>query len=179
MGEFINSSNFDGGDFIKRAPKLLFQRDRSVDIPRQRSRKRGQPVRVDKIREPKTFSHFVMNLPATAIDFLPAFRGIYSGCEESFYPFTATPLPLVHLYCFEGVREGEAAAQKNVCRRINESMGYEMRLGNYENYGEISLFDIRDVAPLKRYYCATFRLPATIAFAKSSQDPPETVLKSQ
>jgi tRNA (guanine37-N1)-methyltransferase len=37
------------------------------------------------------FDHFVMNLPATAIEFLDAFVGLYSE---------PTRLPMIHCHCF-------------------------------------------------------------------------------
>jgi tRNA (guanine37-N1)-methyltransferase len=49
-------------------------------------------------KEWKTFDHFVMNLPATAIEFLDAFRGLYYDQKELFQ--TRSRLPMIHCHCF-------------------------------------------------------------------------------
>ena len=56
------------------------------------------------------WQHAIMNLPATAIDFLDAFRGAFSRT-----PWGQQPLPLIHCYAFskpltEGSEEGARLA---------------------------------------------------------------------
>jgi tRNA (guanine37-N1)-methyltransferase len=46
----------------------------------------------------KTFDHFVMNLPAIAIEFLDTFRGLYADYKH-LYDANAK-LPLIHCHCF-------------------------------------------------------------------------------
>ncbi|KAI8647388.1 Met-10+ like-protein-domain-containing protein, partial [Parasitella parasitica] len=41
------------------------------------------------------FDHFIMNLPATAIEFLDAFKGIYKGRN-----LATDKLPMIHCHCF-------------------------------------------------------------------------------
>lgn len=55
--------------------------------------------------EPVLFDHAVMNLPASAIEFVDAFRGAFNaGVWEG------RPLPLVHCYTFRTASETSAGA---------------------------------------------------------------------
>lgn len=61
----------DGRDFIRQAFRDIASRD-----------------------DRKTFQHVVMNLPATAIEFLDAFRDVYSGSWQQ------SEMPEIHCHCF-------------------------------------------------------------------------------
>lgn len=114
---------------------------------------------------PQTVSHFVMNLPATAIDFLSSFVGVYAGHEDLFAPHTATKLPMVHVHCFAVKPErGDDYTHQHadICQRISKELGFEIRPG----HPELDIFDVRDVAPKKQMFCASFRLPSEVAFKK-------------
>jgi tRNA (guanine37-N1)-methyltransferase len=104
-----------------------------------------------------------MNLPATAISFLPSFRGLYAGHETLFAPHTETKLPMVHVHCFSTKSDDNVREGIDICERISEMLGVTIRPGDEE----VSIHDVRDVAPQKRMFCASFRLPAEIAFAQS------------
>lgn len=39
-----------------------------------------------------------------------------------------------------------------------------MVLGTAGNEREVAVYDVRDVAPLKRMFCASFRVPPEVAF---------------
>ncbi|XP_059638079.1 tRNA (guanine(37)-N1)-methyltransferase 2-like isoform X2 [Cornus florida] len=85
--------------------------------------------------------HFIMNLPASALKFLDAFRGlIQRRCWNG-------PLPWVHCYCF---------------MRSNETK--ELIISEAECALNASIHDpifhrVRDVAPNKAMFCLSFRLP--------------------
>ena len=120
---------------------------------------------------PKTglrYHHVVMNLPATAIEFLDAFRG--SLRPELFVPSSGgegnggagageplLPLPRVHVYCFE--RAGEPASTT-----IARVAGY---LGAEPEDAAVRL--VRDVSPNKRMVCVSFTLPASVALAAKAE----------
>jgi tRNA (guanine37-N1)-methyltransferase len=105
-----------------------------------------------------------MNLPASAISFLPSFRGLYFGHEALFAPHTSTKLPMIHVYCFSTKSDDNARETAEICARVSEALGCEMGSGEAE--GEVSVLEVRDVSRNKRMFCASFRLPTEVAFAE-------------
>lgn len=117
---------------------------------------------------PPTVSHFVMNLPASAIEFLHNFRGLYEGREELFTPHTETKLPMVHVHCF-AVKADDATPLDDICQRIEKEIGVLLTPGDdADKDGQVLIHEVRDVAPAKRMFCASFRLPPSVAFAPRS-----------
>ncbi|KAG8421706.1 tRNA(m(1)G37)methyltransferase [Metarhizium acridum] len=168
--EFVKPFNEDGHDFIKRAADLVLEasqrRDCAVLKPVKVSRsvppeKRPEPVRVPV---PPTISHYVMNLPASALEFLHNFKGLYHGHEMLFTPHTDTKLPLIHAHCF-AVKADDATPLDDICQRIYSEIGVQLKPGSAEVEGEVAIHEVRDVAPAKRMFCASFRLPPEVAFS--------------
>lgn len=64
----------------------------------------------------RTISHFVMNLPGSALEFLDAYNGCYKALldEPDFPGKDEIPMPLVHTHCFTKMEEGEAA-ERDIC----------------------------------------------------------------
>ena len=89
------------------------------------------------------FDHVVMNLPASAVEFLDAFTGAFAHTL-----WAGRPLPLVHCYSF--LRDGETA---NDLRTRAETA-----LGGAIGADWLVVVD-RDVAPHKQMVCASFRAP--------------------
>jgi tRNA (guanine37-N1)-methyltransferase len=171
VSDFVHAFNEDGHTFIKHAARNVlettFFNQNKVKIPVKISRKVAsssswshQP-RVVTI--PPTINHFVMNLPATAIEFLGSFEGLYDGYEDFFEPYTKTKLPMVHVHCF--LKQGEVSVneEEQICERISASLGYVVKPGD----PELVIHEVRDVAPKKKMFCASFRLPAAVAFRSS------------
>ncbi|KAF9370172.1 tRNA(m(1)G37)methyltransferase [Podila verticillata] len=102
----------------------------------------------------KTFDHFVMNLPATAIEFLDAFRGLFKGREAQITQ-PKVQLPMIHCHCFSKSETPE----DDVRERVESVMGGKLERDS------VHLHWVRKVAPNKDMYCISFRLPAEIAFA--------------
>ncbi|XP_068464477.1 tRNA (guanine(37)-N1)-methyltransferase 1 isoform X3 [Phaseolus vulgaris] len=102
-------------------------------------RMRGSEMSVTKTWE--HIDHIIMNLPASAVQFLDAFRGLiqkkyWKGC-----------LPWIHCYCFIRATETPdtiiAVAESALNAPIQDSKFHR----------------VRDVAPNKAMFCLSFRLP--------------------
>ncbi|KAG5990482.1 tRNA(m(1)G37)methyltransferase [Claviceps pusilla] len=168
--EFVRPFNEDGHDFIRRAADLVLEASRRGDCalvkPAKVSRSappesRPEPTRIPV---PPTIAHYVMNLPASALEFLHNFKGLYQGHEKLFSPHTETKLPLIHAHCF-AAKADDATPLDDICQRIYREIGLQLRPGDAEREGEVAIHEVRDVAPAKRMFCATFRLPREVAFA--------------
>lgn len=105
-----------------------------------------------------------MNLPASALEFLHNFKGLYHGHETLFTPHTDTKLPMIHAHCF-AVKADDATPLDDICQRIYNEIGVQLKPGNAEAEGEVAIHEVRDVAPAKRMFCASFRLPPEVAFS--------------
>ncbi|ETN37348.1 uncharacterized protein HMPREF1541_08339 [Cyphellophora europaea CBS 101466] len=175
VGDFVSPSCEDGRAFIRKSAELLQSKSRSVavkpklKISRNSSSAEKQAIQkkieegTKLLREPKSFDHYVMNLPATAIEFLDAFKGLLQGREAEFSPHTERHLPLIHVHLFQAKHTTIPEEHDGVLLRLAEHLGHD--LSPAYKRGEVELFDVRLVAPNKRMYCATFRLPAAVAFA--------------
>ena len=164
---FVMPFKMDGNEFIRTATLELLSQEAKVDLtPPTPRHSRGDPKALQRqrtiVRRPRTFSHYVLNLPASALTFLHSFKGIYHGQEQLFLPYTESKLPLVHVYCFSSQSTANEAAQE-ICHKISEQLSFEMRPA--DSGGAVMVLDVRDVAPNKRMYCATFRLPSEVAFS--------------
>lgn len=177
---FVSAHNMDGREFIGWAthslatdtPRVASVPVKKPSAPKQQppSDPTSAPSRRAKpqfrpLVSPRTFDHYVMNLPATAIEFLSAYRGISAGQEGLFTPHTERKLPMVHVYCFTTNSGDDAIEQRDICERISKHLGFEIRpedVGSTER--ELALYPVRLVAPNKQMFCASFRLPAQVIF---------------
>lgn len=188
--DFVRAFNMDGRKFIRWSAKALLEEDPvTVRIQpkarreRSKSSKPGKqqqpqqqqqeqpPPPAEEYTRPQIFDHYVMNLPATAVEFLDAFRGVYAGRESLFTPHTSQRLPMIHVYCFSGHSENPSDDHQDICKRISERIGYtitpEDRQGGSGNPDiELELYDVRVVSPKKQMFCASFRLPREVAFER-------------
>ncbi|KAI7905055.1 guanine(37)-N1-methyltransferase [Cokeromyces recurvatus] len=127
--------NLDGRAFIRQAVKDLQALDTS---------------------KWKTFDHFVMNLPATAIEFLDTFRGLYHDKKELFDNTENAKLPMIHCHCFTR----SSNATEDILERVSQAMK-----GSRPDPLKTTLHWVRNVAPKKDMYCISFPLSSEIAFA--------------
>lgn len=114
-------------------------------------------------RVPIPFHHVVMNLPATAMEFLDAFNGAF---PRALWP-ESVPLPTVHVYTF-----APPGATPADLRAIAE--GY---LGGPLD-ADPRVVDVRNVAPNKHMYRVSFRVPRAVCMehegeAGSEGDSPD------
>ncbi|SPQ18880.1 436c88ac-492e-407a-a086-58614853c2d1 [Thermothielavioides terrestris] len=188
VGAFVRPFCEDGRTFIRQAADSVLEASQKGEhavvthrvksppqqpTPAAQEGPAGAParptVREERIPIPPTISHFVMNLPASAIEFLSSYRGLYAGREALFAPHTpGRLLPLVHVHCFALKADGDddRAPREDICARITAALGFAVRPGDDPDVeGCAVIHDVRDVAPAKSMYCATFRLPREVAFA--------------
>jgi len=107
------------------------------------------------------YHHVIMNLPASAPEFLDAFRG---------YPSQQTYLPRIHVHCF-AEKSTTAVDNKNtdenndtddedraVLERCSKALGCSLDVVKHQ----VSIHIVRDVAPKKNMLCVSFNLPDEI-----------------
>lgn len=177
--DFVTPFNQDGRKFIRWSAKELLETGPVTitlepKVKRRRTKEGENQARVpppEQYTRPAFFDHYVMNLPATAIEFLDAFPGVYAGKESLFAPYTPQVLPMIHVYCFSGHSENELDDHVDICQRISERIGYTITpddkaggSGNQEL--ELEIHNVRLVSPKKQMFCASFRLPKEVAFKK-------------
>ncbi|GBG58754.1 hypothetical protein CBR_g154 [Chara braunii] len=104
----------------------------------------------DRDQDNYMFHHVVMNLPASAPEFLDVFRGRFSQSRW------AGRLPRVHCYCF--LRSNETYADG--IKRAERSLGGVI--------AQPEVWHVRDVAPNKIMLCISFDLPADVAFGRDT-----------
>ncbi|KAK5127734.1 hypothetical protein LTR08_004215 [Meristemomyces frigidus] len=194
VAAYVKPFNQDGRSFIRTATAQLAQAEpHGVEIlPAKAAKKEHRaaaatasseppasvtaPVlRTLLLPQPKVFAHYILNLPASALTFLPAFVGMYPPPLLPHLPPNnpaAFPMPLVHVYCFSTKSDDNVAEGAEICAEIGRMLGFEMWPGRVgegegeggEGEGAVEVWDVRDVAPRKRMFCATFRVPREVAF---------------
>jgi tRNA (guanine37-N1)-methyltransferase len=95
------------------------------------------------------FHHVIMNLPATASEFLDAFRG-----------FTNTILPTIHVHCF-APKELEIE-DKNITPEQEAINQCSKHLGCQLDSTTVKIHVVRDVSPNKNMLCVSFPLPEAV-----------------
>ena len=71
---------------------------------------------------------------------------------------------MVHVHCFSTKSDDNVRETREICERIGVELGCVMNPGDGD--GEVLVREVRDVAPKKRMFCASFRLPTEVAFRK-------------
>jgi tRNA (guanine37-N1)-methyltransferase len=170
---WVKCFNEDGSNFIKNAVAGLWREKYNVTTPAPASKEKLPAVtkpqdqnakRTSKpmmtVHRPRVFSHFVMNLPASAITFLPAFIGVY---RHAAIP-TGNPMPKVHVYCFAPKSDEVEKINQEICDQISSLLKHPFKLGADDILGEVDVYDVRDISPKKRMFCASFMLPEEVAY---------------
>lgn len=88
------------------------------------------------------FHHAIMNLPASAPEFLDAFRG-----------FKGKSLPRIHVHCF--ARKDYQEGKEETVKRCEFALGCKL----HEEQHNVSVISVRNVSPKKNMYCVSFNLP--------------------
>lgn len=192
VNKFVEPFNIDGAVFIKESYKYLQKfisehENGEIVVPiklsnhqRKKQKKENQDnknlsndqpresreLQFKKIKIPNEISHFVMNLPDSAIEFLHNFNGIYSEVENT---NAITKMPWVHVHCFEKYGNDEELTMDEIHKRV-----YHRIIENMKTTSEILPFEtlqfhlVRKVSPTKPMFCVSFRLPKEIAFVKTN-----------
>ena len=115
------------------------------------------------------FDHATMNLPASAPEFLDAFRG-FKGFRDD-----GKQRPTIHVHCFGG-KDDEA--NDEAIARCGRALGCTL-----DKEGDaVSVHIVRDVSPKKNMLCVSFLLPTAVksldridltAGTKSAEGPAE------
>uniref|UniRef100_A0A0D9VI25 tRNA (guanine(37)-N1)-methyltransferase n=1 Tax=Leersia perrieri TaxID=77586 RepID=A0A0D9VI25_9ORYZ len=108
---------------------------------KKRNNKRVKGAGPPPVKPSEHFDHVVMNLPASALQFLDCFSGLIQK------KYWTGSLPWIHCYCFIRSSESEelilSEAENKLNAKITESIFHR----------------VRDVAPNKAMFCLSFRLP--------------------
>ncbi|SMN19726.1 similar to Saccharomyces cerevisiae YHR070W TRM5 tRNA(m(1)G37)methyltransferase, methylates a tRNA base adjacent to the anticodon that has a role in prevention of frameshifting [Maudiozyma saulgeensis] len=175
----VKPFNLDGAEFIRQSPILLKQLISNSDngilkLRLKNNRKKHkkndhseslqqQQPEFKEIIIPNEISHFVMNLPDSAIDFLGNFVGIYSNEQDS----EKKIMPWIHVHCFEKYGNDEDLTMEELYSRVHlrilKSMNTTSAILPIET---MSFHLVRKVSPTKPMFCVSYKLPAELAYKK-------------
>ncbi|KAG5519958.1 hypothetical protein PMAC_000235 [Pneumocystis sp. 'macacae'] len=144
----------DGRQFIRDSVHELieFSKQKTINFSNGKNSKSQKFPKFENILIPQVFKHFIMNLPERSIDFLDAFKGIYSGYKHLFLS-TENSLPIIHVYCFS-----KLYPPNDLIPRLSASLGIQLLRNN------VNIHYIRKVSPKKSMYCCSFKFPEEVAF---------------
>jgi len=104
------------------------------------------------------FTQVIMNLPASSIEFLDVFRGIFFGRKYS-------SLPKIHCYAFSEAED----KKKDIIQRV------ENVLQSNEIANNCEVFDIRDISKSKEMMRISFTLPSEVAYSVNKKRKAEEI----
>lgn len=144
----------DGRQFIKDSVQELldFSRQKIITISHENSKLQKKVSKFEGILVPQVFKHFIMNLPETSIEFLDAFKGIYSEHKHLFFS-DKNSLPTLHVYCFSKLDPPDDLVSK-----LSSSLGTTL------SQNDVNIYCVRKVSPNKAMYCCSFKFPESVAF---------------
>ncbi|CAL8096978.1 unnamed protein product [Orchesella dallaii] len=143
----VKCFNLDGRAFIQEAA--------SVDL-----KERILAARNEGSGTKKRF-HFVMNLPALAVDFLDGFWGILSSLNNN--ALLEDTVIAVHVYCF--IKDVDGFKEKAI-QLVKTQLGYDLP---DENILQVTF--VRNVAPNKEMLRVTFTLPIEVLVGSDKNKP--------
>lgn len=165
----------DGREFIKHAV-IEALNNPFVDVrPLQSSKERARQARTAggppaALPVQRTIKHFVMNLPATALEFLDAYRLAFSDPRHlsRLRELYMSTMPMVHCHCFTRELERPQAevdilkvrfffasiSLAHPSQRAERALGVALESPSFHY--------VRRVAPNKDMYCLSFVLPTSI-----------------
>lgn len=151
VGRTVRCFNLDGAEFIRESTALLQQWREELPEISLPNRSRHKMAKAEVVPVPSHVAHYVMNLPDSAITFLGAFLGAFPK---------GTPMPMVHVYCFEKYEQGEEVTDEELHARVHARiLTYLETTAAVLPLSTCAFHTVRKVAPTKPMYCVSFRLP--------------------
>ena len=114
---------------------------------------------------PKLVSHVLMNLPASAVEFLDSFAGLLSGVPMEMRD--SLELPQVHCYHFTKSEFPDV----DVLNEVERHLGVQLAPSTF------SIAKVRDVAPNKLMMRVSFKLPPSVAYGSCIHPQPSSDMK--
>lgn len=179
--KFARSSNLDGREFIRDSPKMLLdwaKTEGHIEKRKMIKRRKANPQMAEKkslkdyeitrVEIPRFISHYVMNLPDSAITFLDEFIGLYNRdpeVERIVKGDEKFKLPVINVHCFEKFSPLDPEpSMEELCRRVYERIVEMIKFR--PPFESFKFHLVRKVAPTKPMFCVTFELPREVAFHK-------------
>ncbi|XP_013774433.1 tRNA (guanine(37)-N1)-methyltransferase-like [Limulus polyphemus] len=141
VGHLLQMYNLDGRDFVRTVVK---------------------PHITEQWREclskiPRNF-HVVMNLPASAVEFLDVFKGLFE--DEDANVRDSAVMPVIHCYCFTK----EATLTKAAVSMVEQVLECSLTSDS-----QLEVLHVRSVAPNKEMMRVTFTMPREILFKNNCE----------
>jgi tRNA (guanine37-N1)-methyltransferase len=67
---------------------------------------------------------------------------------------------MIHVHCFSTKSDDNVEEIKGICDEVSRQLSTTIT----PDMEDVYIHDVRDVAPKKRMFCASFRLPEEVAF---------------
>lgn len=148
----LTAFNMDGREFVKTVTKDLIKKT----FPE--AEEEVAPSSSNLQPERKLFTHVVMNLPASAVEFLDTFKGLFSTIPKHLH--NVVKLPTVYCYCF--VKYFPNRDPEHPAITVAKYLGISsLKEGTY------SVFTVRHVAPNKDMIRVSFEVPPDVIFGES------------
>lgn len=174
--KFVKPYCEDARTFIRDGVTQLldFQKETPViEIPAKgrvsRSKPPAEAPKPEEVRVPLYYSHYIMNLPDTATEFLDSYVGLYHDPSLRSQIFGSenpedVKLPTINVHCFHKhdphvPEPTEEEVFEDLRVRVSKKLNYEMKKEH------LDIHNVRKVAPTKTMYCISFELPLEVALA--------------
>ncbi|XP_065042630.1 tRNA (guanine(37)-N1)-methyltransferase 1 isoform X3 [Musa acuminata AAA Group] len=140
--EMLNAGK-DNQDSVKKKTAVKRQLDKASEVfqGNRNTNKRIRGFHLTVVRPWEHVDHVIMNLPASALDFLDVFKGLIQ--REHW----RGSLPWIHCYCF--IRSTET--KESILSKAESLLSTKIADPIFQR--------VRDVAPNKAMFCLSFKLP--------------------
>lgn len=172
---YVKSFNQDGADFIKNSAKLLWDfqtenKDNKKFVKSSSNNNKRHKITNDSTPSTQFFSQYIMNLPDSAMTFLPNYISLFSRnfpnmSKQEIMNLPGFKLPIINVHHFEKYKE-EDMQDKNLNDELLKIITQKVK--SYLKYDKddiiINLHVVRQVAPCKLMFCVAVTLPEEVAF---------------